>query len=135
VERAVPSEGSGENVSEARKALQEDELSSEGEENIADVMEKYADEETGEVPESFFEILCRECSKIPYTPEEQQERRNEGHRLRNKMLLDGIKTNHREWVYQIEERIALEMMNELRKARKRALKEQRKLTEAASAIA
>lgn len=46
------------------------------------------------------------------------------------MLLEGIKTNHREWMYQIEERIALEMMNERRKARKKALKEQRKLAEA-----
>ncbi|XP_022659242.1 uncharacterized protein LOC111266808 isoform X2 [Varroa jacobsoni] len=128
VERAVPSEGSGENVSEARKTLDEAELSSE--EDDTDAMERYANEKTGEVPESFFEILCRECTKIPYTPEEQQERRNSGHLERNKMLLEGIKTNHREWMYQIEERIALEMMNERRKARKKALKEQRKLAEA-----
>lgn len=70
VERAVPSEGSGENVSEARKTLDEAELSSE--EDDTDAMERYANEKTGEVPESFFEILCRECTKIPYTPEEQQ---------------------------------------------------------------
>lgn len=49
------------------------------------------------------------------------------------MLLDGIKTNHREWVYQIEERIALGMMNDLRRARKKAQKEQRRLAEAAAA--
>ncbi|XP_028968053.1 stress response protein nst1-like [Galendromus occidentalis] len=91
---------------------------------------KYKDEETGEVPQSFFDVLCRECSKIPYTPEENQERRNKGHKERNQMLLDGIKTNHREWFYQIEEKLALEMMNQKRKALKKARKEEQTLNAA-----
>lgn len=42
------------------------------------------------------------------------------------MLLEGIKANHREWFYQIEEMLALEMMNQTRKALKKARKEEKK---------
>lgn len=46
------------------------------------------------------------------------------------MLLDGIKANHREWFYQIEEELALEMMNQKRKALKKARKEEKRLAAA-----
>lgn len=55
------------------ECLNDTDESEKGDENEdEDDLAKYIDKETGEKPSSFFEVLCRECSKIPYTPEEQQ---------------------------------------------------------------
>lgn len=66
-EKTAPDEIGAELLNETDES-QKDEDESGDEDDLA----KYKDEQTGEVPHSFFEVLCRECSKIPYTPEEQQ---------------------------------------------------------------
>ena len=66
-EKVAPDETAAEFLNETDESQKDDDESAD-----EDDLAKYKNEETGEVPHSFFEVLCRECSKIPYTPEEQQ---------------------------------------------------------------